>query len=298
VVSSLRREGVRIRVETVGVALAGRRTAERALRCVAARSGGSYYDAADASALSAALERISSESLGALGPGRPVTGSETSTDAPRVRPGAYRTTLAPGQQRWFRFRARPGDEPRVLATVRGLRTLVVPPEARSCPAWRVALYNPFGEGGSFPPYGNTATFDGLGTGSAGAATSGPVARYALGIDYSGTWTLRLSLAADTLQTCSATLPRRPYDVRFVLDVDHRPADVEPSSGPSATGPSGTPAAGPDVAGESAAAKYRTPVRPGGTPGWVYPVVAVGAVTAVVAALAALARLLRRRRQGW
>jgi hypothetical protein len=310
VVSGLRGEGVRVRVESVGVALAGRPSAERALRCVADRTGGSYYDAADAAALSAALERISSASLGAPGQGKPVRGADSLTGATVVRPGAYRTTLAPGEQRWFRFRARPGSQPRVLATVRGLHSLRVPPAARDCPAWKVQLYNPFGEGGTYPPYGNAGTFDGVGLGSTGASASGPVARYALGIDYSGLWSVRLSLALDTLQTCSASLPVRRYDVRFVVDLDDGEiAPTRPTGSPSGAVPAPEPASAPPTApavtpppgtrGEgSAAAKYRTAVRPDSTPGWVYPVVAVAAVTALGVALVGLRSLLRRRRQGW
>ena len=69
VVRGLDDSGVKVRVESVGVALAGKAAAQDALRCVAARSGGSYYDAEDADALSAALQRISSDALGRARPG-------------------------------------------------------------------------------------------------------------------------------------------------------------------------------------------------------------------------------------
>lgn len=302
VVQGLRRGGVNVRIESVGVALQGEPAAQRALRCVARRSGGSYYDAADADALSAALERISSETLGALGAGRRIGGGRTFDRARRITPGAYRTTLTPGGQAWFRFRTRPGDVPRVLGTVRGLRTLRVPPESRGCPAWRIQLYNPYEEGGTYPPYGNSGAFDGVGLGTTGASTSGPVRRYSHGIDYSGLWTLRLSLAADTLDTCSATLPARRYDARFTLDLGGgRPdrGDPREEERPTPTpGPDPTPAPTPDPDEPSAAAKYDTPVDPDSTPGWVYPVVAVGSVLALGSAVVALRVWLRRRQQGW
>ncbi len=299
VVQALRRGGVSVRVESVGVALQDDPGAQRALRCVARRSGGSYYDAADADALTAALERISSEALGALGAGRRLDGGRSLDAARRITPGAYRTRLTPGGQAWFRFRARPGDTPRVLGTVQGVRSLRVPPGSRGCPAWRVQLYNPYEEGGTYPPYGNSGTFDGVGLGTTGASTSGPVQRYAQGIDYSGVWTLRLSLAVDTLDTCSAALPVRAYDARFTLDLDGgRPGrgDGRPTAEPSASPTPPEDTADPDE--PSAAEKYNTPVDPDSTPGWVYPVVAVACVLLLGAAGVGTRVWFRRRQQGW
>lgn len=301
VVRGLRRGRMSVRVESVGVALQGQPAAQRALRCVAQSSGGSFYDAADAEALSAALERISSDSLGVLGAGRALEGGRSLNRAHRITPGAYRTTIVPGEHAWFRFRARPGDRPRVLGTVQGLTSLRVPRGSRGCPAWRLELYNPYGEGGTYPPYGNSGAFDGVGLGTTGASTSGPVQSYSQGIDYSGVWALRLSLAADTLDTCSATLPAREYRARFTLDLDGgRPgssrdaASTEPPSpGPSL---SSTPRTELDEA--SAAEKYNTPVRSETTPGWMYPVVAVGSVLLLGGAAVYLRLWFRRRQQGW
>lgn len=289
------RDGSSVRVESVGVALQGERKAERALRCVARRSGGSYYDAADADALSAALERISSDALGALDGGRPVAGGRSLDAARRVVPGAYRITLVPGEHAWFRFRARPGSRPRVLGTVRGQRSLRVPPASRGCPAWRIQLYNPYGEGGTYPPYGNSGVFDGVGLGTTGASTAGPVQRYSQGIDYSGEWALQISLAADTLDTCSATLPTRRYRARFTLGLEADAAEP-PSARPSGSPSSNLPADEHDE--PSAAAKYDTPVDPATMPGWVYPVAAVGSMV-LLGVVAVSAQLwFRRRRQGW
>ncbi len=301
VVQGLRRGGASVRVESVGVALQGEPAAQRALRCVAQRSGGSYYDAADAEALSAALERISSDALGVLGAGRRVDGGRSLDGARRITPGAYRITLVPGEHAWFRFRARPGDRPRVLGTVQGLPSLRVPRGSRGCPAWRVQLYNPYEEGGTYPPYGNSGIFDGVGLGTTGASTSGPVQRYSQGIDYSGVWALRLSLAAETLDTCSATLPVREYRARFTVDLDggrrgssRDAAGMElPSPNPS-TG--STSKAEPDEA--SAAEKYNTPVRSETTPAWAYPVVAVGSMLLLGGAAVYLRLWFRRRQQGW
>ena len=307
VVAGLRRGGVTVRVESVGVALRGQRSAQRALRCVAARTGGSYYDAADADALSAALERISSEALGALVAGSTAPGSRTLRGARTIKPGAYLTTLAPGGQTWFRFRTRPGDRPRVLATVQGVRRLRIPAENRDCPAWRVEIFNPYGEGGTYPPYGNAGSFDGIGLGVAGASSTGPVESYSVGIDYTGVWAMRLSLAADTFDTCSQSLPARNYESRFTLDMDGGPVDddrgeaddgADDGDDSASPSPSPTPSPTSDPDEPSAAKKYSTPVDPDSTPAWVYPVVAVSVVVLLGAALVVGRLLVRRRRQGW
>lgn len=290
VADGLRRGGVRVRVESVGIALRGHRGAQSALRCVATHTGGGYYDAGDAEAISAALERIGSDALGA---GTPVRGTTSRRTARLIVPGAYRTEVSPGGQVWFRFRTRAGDRPRVLATVQGQRSLRVPAQARDCPAWRVEIFNPYGEGGTYPPYGNSGSFDGVGLGTTGASSSEPVERYSLGIDYSGTWAMRLSLAAATVDTCSQGLPRRGYPARFSLGLGRTGTDgAGPSDGPS---PSESPAADGKP---SAATKYQTPASPRSTPGWVYPVAAVAAVATAGAALVGGRRLVRRRRRGW
>ena len=184
----------------------------------------------------------------------------------------------------------------MLGTVQGLRSLRVPPELRNCRSWRVELYNPYGEGGAFPPYGNSGTFDGVGLGTTGASSSGPLERFSQGIDYTGTWAVRLSLGSETtssFDTCSQALPERAYEARFSLDLAR--ADVEVPASPSAS-PSSVVTADPQE--PSAAEKYNTPVDPGSAPGWTYPVVAVALVVAAGAALVGVRLLIRRRRQGW
>jgi von Willebrand factor type A domain len=310
VVRTLKQDGFKVRIETVGVALSSNRAAKRALQCISGTTGGSYYDARDAPALSAALERISSDALGQLGRGRQVPGSARLSHAPLIRPGTYRTALRPGQKAWYRFRAAAGERPRVLATVEGLASLRVPPGSRNCPAWRAELYNPYGEGGTYPPYGNSGFFDGVGIGSTGASTTTGLDPYSKGIDFTGTWAVQLSLARDTAETCSAYLPPgRRFPTRFALQVadpgtrrtagalsgHRRPA---PSASPtiSALGsPTGSPSgsAAPD-----ASRQYTTPARPQETPAWVLPVVAVGVVVVLGASAGALLALRRRRRRGW
>jgi hypothetical protein len=210
---------------------------------------------------------------------------------------------------WFRFKVGEGDRPRVLATVQGLRSLRIPVEARQCPAWRAEIYNPYGEGGTYPPYGNSGFFDGVGYGATGASSTGPAQRYDTGIDYTGVWALQLSLARDTLTTCSAHLPEEArFTARFSIatkapgsqkeaDQDEREPGKAATESPAATPgqPSTEPSAEPDE--PTAAEKYTTPVREG-QPAWVYPVTAVGLVL-LAAGLGLAVRLrVRRRRRGW
>jgi hypothetical protein len=303
VVGGLQREGFKVRIETVGVALARNRAAKRALQCISGRTGGSYYDAQDSSALSAALERISSDALGQLGKGRQVPGSARLARAPLITPGTYRTALRPGQKAWYRFRTTAGERPRVLATVEGLASLRVPPSVRNCPAWRAELFNPYGEGGTYPPYGNSGVFDGVGIGSTGASTTGGLAPYSKGIDFTGTWAIQLSLARDTGDTCSAYLPpRTSFSTRFALQVVAPGARrtlpvVKPTGTPTAS-PSASSSGSSEQGDPSAAAKYNTPARPQETPPWVLPVVAVGVVLVLGGSASAVLVLRRRRRRGW
>jgi hypothetical protein len=305
VVGGLQQEGFRVRIETVGVALADDRAAKRELECISGRTGGSYYDAQDSPALSAALERISSDALGQLGRGRQLPGAARLARAPLITPGTYRTALRPGQRTWYRFRATAGERPRVLATVEGLASLRVPPPVRNCPAWRAELYNPYGEGGTYPPYGNSGVFDGVGIGSTGASTTAGLAPYSKGIDFTGTWAIQLSLARDTGDTCSAYLPpRTSFRTRFALQVvepgARRQAPGSERTGaptaPPSSGPSSSPSSG--QAEPSASAKYNTPVRPQETPPWVLPVVAVGVTVLLGCSAGAVLVVRRRRLRGW
>ncbi|WP_148571091.1 vWA domain-containing protein [Nocardioides caldifontis] len=293
VARDLTRSGVKVQVQTVGFALGGGGAARDALRCISTATAGQYYDARNADALSAALERISVESLGGLGSGTAVTGGQAQRNAPLLEPGAYRLRLRPGEATWFRFRAPEGSRPRVLATVEGQLALQVPAQNRRCPAWRVELYNPYGEGGSFPPYGNSGDFDGVGYGTTGASSAGRLSPRSLGIDYSGTWAVQLSLARDTADTCSDHLPEgRAYSARFSLSTGRGGQQPQESATPS---PSASPA--PEEEDTSAADKFRNPVEEG-TPAWLYPVVAVGLLV-LAALLAGGVLLLRRRRtRGW
>lgn len=313
VAQQLRADGVKVQVQTIGFALGGAGRARSQLQCISRSTQGDYYDARNGDALSAAVERISSQQLGGLGTGTPVAGSRSLRAARLLEPGTYRVQLLPGESAWFRFRAPRDSRPRVLATVKGLTSLPVPLEDRRCPAWRVELYNPYGEGGTYPPYGNSARFDGVGYGVTGASSSGLLSPTSLGIDYSGRWAVQLSLARDTLETCSQHLPvARPFTARFSIATGARADSApKPSDGKAATQqqPSATPGTTPgttsgstdpqstEAGEESAGEKYRTPVSDS-APGWVYPMTAVGLLVGAGALVIAVLALRRRRARGW
>lgn len=239
-----------VRVETVGLALSGQKQAVDALRCVAETTGGQYYAADNAQGLAAALAQIAESTIERLGPGKPVTGALRPEDAPVVTEGAYRIKLRPGTMRWFRFEAAEGDLPEVLATVQGVSGLRVPYYGRSCETWHVQLFNPYGEGGTYPPYANTNIFDGTGFAGAGGRGAKPISATADGIDFPGQWTFSLALAPTDdpilreLPRCADYFPRdTPFDVRFTLTLD---ADAQPDLPDNTIGGDGgdTPAASP------------------------------------------------------
>jgi hypothetical protein len=221
-------------------------------------------------------------------------GSAKRRTATRIGPGRYQTVLRPGQERWFRFRVGAGERPRVRATVRGAPRGKVPARARGCQAWRVELFNPYGEGGAYPPYGRSGAFAGVGSSRVAVTTSGAAASFSDGIDYAGTWRIRVALAGATSDSCTEHLSGRAYPVGVVLLVEGADETAQPAGETAVADPE--PA--DDLEEESAATKYRTPVSPNSTPLWVYPTGAVAGTLLAGAAFVGVRLAFRRRRQGW
>ncbi len=267
---SLSREQDRLRVETVGLALRGQRAAVDELRCVARVTGGRYYGADNARALSSALGRIADGTIQRLGDGRRVRGGQRPDSAARLRPGGHRDTLRPGATKWYRFRARTGDRPVVQATVKGRPGLWVPHYARDCRSWEVRLYNPYGEGGTYPPYGNTGVFDGTGLAATGVETTGAIAQSGSGIDFPGTWRVSVSLARTAIEECADHLPLRhdfPFHLRVSLEAEPGDLPVAPeSAAPSAAASAGET----DGSAEPAASSGPPGATAGGDDGFVAP----------------------------
>ncbi len=95
-VQSVIGSGVDLQVDAVGFSV--NPAARRQLQCIAESGHGSYFDAADAKALTASLTKLSQRSLrGFTASGKRVTGSLDSQAAPVLAPGAYLDT--PSSQR-------------------------------------------------------------------------------------------------------------------------------------------------------------------------------------------------------
>ncbi len=313
VVRDLQKDGLRVRVQTVGVALAGAPEARQQLQCISQVTGGNYFDAQDSDALSAALARISQQSKGRLGGGKNVQPSSNERRPPKITPGAYRVTIRPGQSLYYRFNAPVGAHPRVLGTIQGRKGAQVPAEAKGCRAWRVELRNRAGEGRIYPPYGNTGKFDGRDFGSTGASTSGKLEERPTGIDYAGRWTVRLALGVDgqnELMECAEHLAGQEFSVRFSLDYDGL-TDLQPGQGgdkndevtETAT-PTPTPTQQPSATATTPAAPEASDAgrqydlaEPEGS-NWGTPVMAVLIAVGLGGAGFLLYRIRQRRTRGW
>ncbi|GAA4703395.1 vWA domain-containing protein [Nocardioides conyzicola] len=303
----IERQDAAIQVETVGLALGGQPAAVNALRCIARATHGTYYSADNTQALAAALRRIADDTIARLGGGKPITGGPRADAARRVGVGAYRDTLRPGATKWYRFRAQPGDLPQVLASVKGPENLRVRYYGRDCATWELRLYNPYGEGGSYQPYGGIGIFDGSGIAAIGAETTDVLADTGVGIDYPGMWSFSVSLARTAIEDCADYFPHTDFPIRIsvTLDPDARSEPSDEQGGDQATesptiDPSDTASPSPSGSGD----EFVTPALPptdvdagkdseGGSIDWTIP-----ALVVLLGALGVLAaRLIRKRRTG-
>ncbi|MFC6343955.1 VWA domain-containing protein, partial [Nocardioides hankookensis] len=88
VARQINKDGGNVRIDVVGLDVDGK--AEAALRCIADKGNGTYYDADSADDLSAALETLATRAVRPYQPsGEPVTGSADPTSAPTLAPGSY-----------------------------------------------------------------------------------------------------------------------------------------------------------------------------------------------------------------
>lgn len=100
VAEQLGKEGVGLRVDTVGFQVKG--TARKQLECIAEAGNGRYYDAPDAEALARQLQRSAQlSSDGYRLKGERVEGATTADKAPAIAPGQYLDTSGPGEKRYY-----------------------------------------------------------------------------------------------------------------------------------------------------------------------------------------------------
>lgn len=116
VARELSQQGLDLRVEAIGFQVGG--AARDQLACIAKATGGSYYDAPDARALSGQLQALSLRAFRSYLPlGAPITGTADASSAPELTPGAWVDGLAPGESRNYAVQVRPGAVPVVNAAL-------------------------------------------------------------------------------------------------------------------------------------------------------------------------------------
>lgn len=118
VARSLSAQGLDVRVDVIGFQVSG--AARDQLTCIAQAGRGTYYDAPDASALSAQLERLSARAAREYrAAGTPVEGAPTPAEAPMLEPGQYLDTIGDGGNvETYRTQVSAGGTLHAAATIR------------------------------------------------------------------------------------------------------------------------------------------------------------------------------------
>ncbi len=278
IAKQLRHDEITLRIETVGLNLAQDQAARAQLQCVASATGGKYYDAKDTSALARRLNEIARRVVQNFSLGERTSGGVSPAEAPVLDAGVYLDTLRPGQAKWYAFDVPAGRTPQAIAAIAAAARLPASqgPGKRDCMAWEARLLSRALEAGDYAPYYNVGPFDGSGGGYTAVRSVGPTSENTGGLDYPGRWYVRLSLAEDTIKTCSSSLPVEDYKVQLTLQ-RLTPGDEGDAPQPSAL-PTGATGAEAEAAPEAVQKYFRAPSP--GTPAWVYPVVATLLVTLV------------------
>lgn len=111
VARSLARQGIAVRVDTVGLFLQGNRNAREQLQCVAKATGGRYYPADNADALADRLSTASQRALERFqATGGEIDGGPAATQATVIDVGQdYVDDVRPGEARWYSVEAGTGQ---------------------------------------------------------------------------------------------------------------------------------------------------------------------------------------------
>ncbi|GGO73574.1 vWA domain-containing protein [Nocardioides deserti] len=147
--------GVDLRIDTVGFGVGP--AARDQLRCIAEAGGGTYYDAADAEALTASLGKLSQRATRPFTVlGEPVEATELPEEGPELEPGQYTDRFAVGTPvRYYQLVRRPGSTVRLSIVSRPLasadpynrETLTIDirtPEGEQCANERGSRFDPAG----------------------------------------------------------------------------------------------------------------------------------------------------------
>ncbi|NHC23487.1 VWA domain-containing protein [Nocardioides sp. IC4_145] len=147
--------GIDLRIDTVGFGVGP--AARDQLRCIAEAGGGTYYDAADAEALTASLGKLSQRATRPFTvTGEPVEATELPEEGPELEPGQYTDRFAVGTPvRYYQLVRRPGSTVRFSVVSRPLasadpfnrETLTIDvrtPEGEQCASERGSRFDPAG----------------------------------------------------------------------------------------------------------------------------------------------------------
>ena len=116
VAKSLAEQGIGLHVDTVGFGVGS--AARTQLSCIAAATGGRYYDAPNADSLSAQLSLLATRALRPYQPsGTPIRGTADPADAPRMVPGQYLDSLTVDATKHYSVHLADGVTPYLSATV-------------------------------------------------------------------------------------------------------------------------------------------------------------------------------------
>ncbi|MCR6032575.1 VWA domain-containing protein [Nocardioides sp. zg-579] len=149
--------GIDLRIDTVGFGVGA--PARDQLQCIADAGGGTYYDAADAEALTASLAKLSQRATRPFTvTGEPVEATIRPEEGPLLEPGQYTDRFVVGSPlRYYRLARTPGSTVRFSVTARPLATAgtldvedldvtVTTPAGETCESERESRFDPLGLG--------------------------------------------------------------------------------------------------------------------------------------------------------
>ncbi|QBX56061.1 VWA domain-containing protein [Nocardioides seonyuensis] len=114
----LARDGIEVRVDTVGLFLQDNAAARKQLECIADATGGTYVPADDTAALTEQLSAVSSRAISRFqAAGEEVDGGPSQVQATPVEPGTtYVDDIVNGEARWYSIDLEVGQSIAVTAT--------------------------------------------------------------------------------------------------------------------------------------------------------------------------------------
>ncbi|TYR20559.1 VWA domain-containing protein [Corynebacterium urealyticum] len=101
VVDELQKQGINVTINVVGMNVDGK--ARNQLQCIAKKGNGKYYSADNADEIKTAIEEAAMRTGQAFQlDGDPITGGDSRSEAPDMRPGTYLDKFGFNETRWYR----------------------------------------------------------------------------------------------------------------------------------------------------------------------------------------------------